>query len=233
MLVCSLCPIRDPRLGQSTSSHRAKRDVKHAPCAAGLLAVIDGFLLRLPLVCRRSPACEIAIRGERSALLVESGPQDARLAALGADGQRLFFGACLIVFALRPSCSHVPAAVCDGAPETRPGCWRARERRARARARGRADRRSRGAVLIAESDTFRDRSLLRVEFCAGCSPGDLVAIRRDGAAGVVKTSFDQALRAALFDTILESEMFRSGLVALVERNAPVLILPAVSDSAIT
>jgi hypothetical protein len=74
--------------------------VRHAPCTAGFLALIDGFLQRLSLVCRSSPTRELAIRGERSALLVESGPQDACLAALRTDVHGLLYGTGPIVFAL-------------------------------------------------------------------------------------------------------------------------------------
>jgi hypothetical protein len=90
--------------------------VRHAPCAARFLALINGFLQRLPLVCRSSRTSEIPIRGERSALFVEGGPQDARLAALRTGGHGFFFRTGPIVLALRPSSAHVRAAVCDGAP---------------------------------------------------------------------------------------------------------------------
>src|ERR1035441_2213815 len=70
------------RADSGACSVGAKENVKRAPRATGLLAVIDGLLLRLPLVGGCSQADNIAVCRQGTALFIERRPQDAGFAAL-------------------------------------------------------------------------------------------------------------------------------------------------------
>jgi len=217
-------------LESSAPSVGAKRNVKHAPCAAAFLAFIDGLLLRFSLVCRCTPTCEIPIRGERRALFVESGPQDARLAALRTDGHGFFFRTRLIVFALRPSSPHILAAICDRAPRDafrKP--WSTG--RSGAGIRGRTDGRFDVALLAAKFSAFHDGSLLRAHLSSGRSPGNEIAVRRDGAADAAEAGRDNASGSARFGAILHGDLLCAGLGILLKRPARDFILLAVRNGA--
>ena len=133
-----------------------------------------------------------------------------------------------IVFALRPSSAHILAAVCNRAPrDAFRGPWRGGRRRAGTGPR--ADGRFHVALLASEFGAFRHGSLLRAHFSAGRSPGDQIAVRRDGAAEATEAGLDDAFDSARFGAILRGDLLCAGLGILLKRPAGDFILLAIRN----